>query len=187
MSRCAPVKCTPSVGPIATLSLGLFLCLAGCGGSSTTGAGAVSGIGRGASAACDLVTADQATRILGRPTAAAAITAPGQADSACTWRVSGTAPGAPSFKVFLYRNAPAVQAFRTSLSAPVAPVARISVDGVPALWRPSTGADSGSAFVSAARGGSLMTVEASAGPAISDRVAKAAAALALRALRSEPS
>jgi hypothetical protein len=134
------------------------------------------------SPACALMTASQASRILGRPVAAVPTKPDRNGDSSCQWHASVSPGVQSSLSIFLYHNANAVRSFNSNLVSPQTSVLKISIDGSPALWRPYSGPGGGTAFVSAATHESLISVEAAGVTMATDGIAKAAMATALDSL-----
>lgn len=158
-------------------------CAVGCGRGSATSAGSSTPKAGSQSPACQLLTASQASTLLGRSEAPAPTRVDRFGDSSCAWGSSDSS-GGPSLSIFLYHKPQVVDSFRSSLAQPTPPVIRILVDGSPALWRPYPGFGTGTSFVSAASNGAVVAVEAAGDTSSLDSISRTAAGLALTALRS---
>jgi hypothetical protein len=161
-------------------------CASACGSSPTTQpTTAARSAAASVSPACALITDAKASSILGQAATAVPTRPDGNGDSSCTWHPSGSDGGQSSVGVFLYRTPSAIRSFTSSLVRPQPPILKISIDGTPALWRPYSGSGPGSAFVSAATGVTLVSVEATGGAGGVNGVAKAAIETALTSLHAE--
>jgi hypothetical protein len=133
---------------------------------------------------CALVTVAEASKVLGH----GALELPSHSEpadeSACTWHTASSG-GHRSFDVFLNDSSAAVQSFMANLSHPQSPVVKTTVSGTAALFRPASDASGGTAYVSAAADGALVSVEAAGGtPSVNDSSAKSIIVLALTKLRA---